>query len=191
MDNVINEAPMIKVLKAEEVVLLNEVHEYSQRMREKSDELVKQTEDECEELKNELKHAQQQQLAKLSKAVHEQNQKSVQGVLEQLERSLYSVVYKVLNKLQINSFSRQQINDTIKNELREIVQGHKLIIQCNTVSLEQVQQNLLGIDAQVTYKVNNELQDEECVIDSGLSLIYIDLAQCRNKIIELLNHDLI
>lgn len=191
MDNVINEAPMIKVLKAEEIILLNEVHAYIQRMREKSDELVKQTEDECEELKNELRHTQQQELVKLTKAVHEQNQKSVQKLLEQLERSLYSVVYKILNKLQINSFSRQQINDTIKNELREIVQGNKLIIQCNKDSLEQVQQNLLGIDAEVTYKINNELQDEECVIDSGLSLVYIDLAQCRNKIIELLTHDLI
>ncbi|MDQ5921563.1 MAG: hypothetical protein QG673_1622 [Pseudomonadota bacterium] len=191
MDNIINEEPMIKVLKSEEVVLLNKVHEYSEQTKKKSDELLRQTQLECDNLKNELKLAQQKELERLSASLYEENQQHIKELLNTLEHSLYSIVYKALDKLQINNFSRQQINDTIKNELREIIQGHKIIVQCNASGLEQVKENLLGIDAHVTYKINNELQDEQCVIDAGMSLIYIDLAECRKKIIQVLSNDLI
>ncbi len=185
MNNIIKQAPLLKVLKPDEVIMLNGVYDYKLKVERENNELLNKTKLDYETMVHDLELSNKQKLEELSDNLYKDSYQQLDILLNDLEQNLYPLIGKILNKLQINSFSHQQISNTIKNELYEVAHKQDVTIQCNSNSLEQVKLGLADLEFKIRYQINDNLQNEQCILNTGLSSVYIDLADCRSKIMDI------
>lgn len=189
IDKIIKQAPAIKVINSQQLSMLAGVKEYCNQITRETEERRMSTELECESLRRQLEETAKAELERLSQQLYIENENHLKQLTDHLEAELYPLFYKIINKLQIKQFSSQQIGDIIKNELYELIKNKQVTLICHPESLEYLKSDLSNIEVAINYLSDPGLIVEQCVLKCDLADIYIDIADCRGKILELFkNH---
>lgn len=178
---------LVKVFKEQDILLLHGVKEYQQKVLQECKERQAATEAACLENIVQAEQSSKKLLADLSEKLYSESKQQIDALLNDLEQNLYPIIYRILHKLQIDTFQHEQISKVIQNELHEIVENKPLIIYSNAHSIDKLKDFLSDCDYSLTFKLDNELIDEQCKIDGGLFVLFVDFNESKSKIKELLS----
>lgn len=178
---------IVKVLNSSDVTMLDELSKYKQHITQECQELLDTTAQECEALKKNAKSEIHSKLQKLSHELYESNYKRLQQVLQLLEDDIHGLVYKVLHKLNIQDIKPNQVSSQIANDINEFIPNKSFTLKCNREDIDTLKELLEGVDSEIKYKVDNSLDSNQCVIESEIVTIYIDIKSCKNQILKLLD----
>ncbi len=185
MNNIIKQSPILKVITAQQLSLLIGTKQYCERLKTEIEELRASTEKESQDLRKQLEDNAKIRLEELSNQLSSENDNNLRQVIEHLEVELYTLFHKIIDKLQIKQFNNQQLSNIIKNELYELIKNKQVTLICHPDNLEYLKHDLDGFNIDISYQTDENMIVEQCILKSDLAFIYIDIAECRSKILEL------
>jgi flagellar biosynthesis/type III secretory pathway protein FliH len=178
---------IIKVLNSSEVTMLDELSKYKQQVTQECQDLLDTTKKECEVLKKKSQAEIHKKLQKLSHELYESNYKRMQQVLQLLEEDIHGLIYKILHKLNIQDISATQVATQITNDVSEFIPNKSFTLRCHKNDIEKLKELLLDLDSDIKFKSDSSLGVNECIIESEIVTIYVDIESCKNQILKLLD----
>lgn len=188
-DNMIFKQPALtKILSMRQVLMLTDTRSYCDNMVAEANELKVKAEQETQQLRMQLQQHHQENLEQLSRELLIANQKQLEAFIAHIESELSSILRRLMSKLQIMDFNQAQLSATIKNELMDLIKNNQIVVRCHPDSLNRLQQDLFDLMADVVYQADKLVDEEQCILECNMAVIYIDIRECRSKIAELIDN---
>lgn len=182
---IIKQSPLVKIFTPDELLLLSGARNYKHKaeleIEQKSAQLEVDFINKLQEIELELA----KRMETLSQQLYGDNTQQLDQLLSSLNDSMLKLINKVLHKLHITEFNQEQIKQLISSELLNSLHEEKVTIHCNNQSLAALKHTLFDLDLEIKYKINDNLLDEQCILEQSLAMIYVDLAKCKEQLLEL------
>ncbi len=149
-------------------------------------ELIRNAKLEAELIKKEAYKEALGQVHRDSKRLNLQLQQKNQQFVEKLESEIYSIINEVLLKLGVLDNFSKHISFMIKEELKKsnISKNEELTISANKIVLKNIQDELINSFNNIIFKVDDALLDNECICETNLYLMRININQLKAQLEE-------
>lgn len=186
MDNIIIPQKKVRrILSKSDLELLSGAKQYYEDVVKNSNELLERTKAECANLKSQLEIEFEDKLAHFSQGLREENIAQLTMILESIEKDIYSIVYKILNKLSALSPDTTNLTRLIQNELSKFLNINDLKISVNHSNVDLLRQELGQFN--ITYQIDDSLNNNQIKLNDSVSIIHVDINKVKNSIIHILN----
>jgi flagellar biosynthesis/type III secretory pathway protein FliH len=173
----------VPVIKPEQMHQLMDTENYCAEQRQAADQVLAKAVAEVEEAK---RQAYQETVTKLCQENEQQLQQmehNLETLLDKMTQDLWHVLYKLLHKFGVFDYKPQAIMELVKQELSDLAQVTLISVSANANTVAE----LSGFFAQddVRLKVNHQLIEGECIIETNLYILRINVTSAIEKLTQL------
>ena len=179
----LNSSVFDRVLKASDLKELLDTKEYVAKMRHQSHKLLTDTEKNVVQIKEKI-------YEEVSTEIRTENAKqlqilydNLQLLLNQLNDKLFDMVYQVLMKLGYAEINSLHVKNLIKEEVGDVMSHQPVKIIANEALLIRLKEDFAAKkqDA-ISWAINNQLSDEECICETKLWSLRINVTTLKEQI---------
>lgn len=174
----LNQVALDKIITREDLHKIITADQYAAEIIARSDALLAKTKAECEQLRVQTVEEVTQKITSDNAKLLEEFDLKLESFLKTISSDIYSIVYKILQKLGIELTTQAQIYQLINNELLQKSIIKEVTISVNAEVLEELQQEFInhGSKLQVSFQIDNRLARDECVCATNLWTLKLNLA---------------
>lgn len=171
----------VPVVKAEQLTKLMDTEEYCNTQRQQADADLKAVHLQIDQLKKEVYEEVSVKLNQENQLHLTQLEQNLTAMLDKVTDDIWHIVYKVLSKLGISKYEPQFLTGLIKQELSELVEVKLISISANTATINELT-NCLALEYHDTFRLNHELVDGECMLETNLYVFRLKVAEAIEKL---------
>lgn len=177
-----------RVLKASDIEALLNVDEYVEQMKQQSEDLLENTNNNITKLKEQI-------YQEISSEIRTENAKqlqlfydNLQQMLKQFDAKTFDIIYQVLVRLGYAQINPQQIKNLITDEIGNVIGQKTVKIIANQDVIAHLKEEFEDtIINSITWAVNDQLLNEECICETSLWSLRIDAATLKQQIQNILS----
>ncbi len=185
----LNNAEFDRVLKAKDANNILELDEYLKLKKKQNDQLIAETEKKIEVLKKKVYEEISAEIRSKNEEQLDELYTNLEQVLKTIDEKLFDIIYQILTKLGYLQVNSLQIRNLIQEEIGNLIGQKQVKILINERMAEKIKSEFNEpVSKQLTWAIKNELSDEECICETNMWTLRIDLATLKKQINRILAH---
>lgn len=189
MSEIIKSDSFCPVITANQALMINNANTYLEKIQSEADQIIIKAKQQAKDLEEVAKTNSAILMETKSIELHKHVSTQLDKLLERLTNGIGEIITAICHKQKLEIAHKECLKKLISHDLRQYLDLDHVELTANSLATVELQNLLQQLFPQrnFIFKINDDLADYECCIETIFSVIHIDFKTSNEQLFSVLN----